>query len=89
MGFLPQVVTFLTNSMGFGGLSLICGMFLFIFLAGYMNLDTVYALALSGVPFVVYIMNLGNSFYWLLGVLVILYGLMLVYAVRKLISGQI
>lgn len=86
--FLDALFSSFINQFGFGGVAIICGIVIFILFAAFFELDVVYSVALGGIPFVVYIVNLGNQFFWLLGVLVIFYGIILFSAFKNFLQGQ-
>lgn len=85
--FMDALLDSLLSQFGFGVLSLILGLFIWIIFSGYYDLDVVYSLALAGIPFTMYIINIGNQFFWLLGVIVIFYGIILFSAFRGLLRG--
>lgn len=85
--FIDGLFSLLIDQFTFGVLTVILAIGVFILFSSFFQLDIVYSVALSGVPFIVYIINLGNEFFWLLGVLVIFYGLILFSAFKSFLRG--
>lgn len=85
--FLDALMSGLSSQFGFGVLAVLLGISVYILFSSLFGLDVVYSVALGGLPFVVYIINLGNQFFWLLGVLVIFYGIILWAAFKNVLRG--
>ena len=77
MPFFDLLFASLTSQFGFGILAAILGLFIFIVFTGFWGLDIVYSSALAFIPFVIYIINLGNQFFWLFGIIAMVYGIIL------------
>ena len=85
---LNQIWGNLTSLFGLGVLTVIAGIILMIICLSILQMDFIYSSAVSGIPFWIWAINVGNQFLWLLGVLVIVYGIVLYTGIKRLISGQ-
>lgn len=85
--FLDSVMNVLGSQFGLGILSLLLGVVGMIMCMSLLNLNIIYSLSLTGWIYIVYIINLGNQFFWLLGVLVLIYGIILFFGLKRLFGG--
>ncbi len=67
-------------------LYLIVGLFIFLIYTGICKLNILNSLALTLGIYVIFIMYLGSGFGWLMGVAVIIYGIILFSAMRRLFN---
>ncbi len=87
MPVLDSWVSSLSGLFGFGLYSLLMGLLLLVVCLSYFDMDFLYAFAVGGIPFMIYIINLGNNFYWLLGGMIIVYGVLAFTGIRKLLGN--
>ena len=85
--FLESLIGGLGSQFGLGILSLLFGIVGMLICMSLLNLNIIYSLSLTGWIYIVYIINLGNQFFWLLGVLVIIYGIILFFGLKRLFGG--
>jgi len=85
---LDGIISALNSSIGAGILVTIMGVMLLVICMSMLNLDYIYSIAVAGMPFWILAINANTSYSWMLGGLVIIYGIILFMGIKKLASGN-
>ena len=83
---LDSILSAITSQLGAGILAALLGVLLLVICLSLLNLDYIYSIAVSGIPFWILAINTDKTYSWLLGGLVIIYGIILFIGIKKLAS---